>query len=255
MPAGEASAFAVDDSPALNPESFTIEGWFYLDPEESQTGAIMAKEFNLDYFSYGLFASSEDKEVLFTISTSEREYFLWYETEPGDENWHHLAGSFDGRWMRLFYDGEFAGEQRTFGEISYDEGSLIIGSNDHISLGDFQLFGTIDEVRISNQPWIYQEINNENVILLTPNSIDILRVFPNPFNSFLYIEYAMPQGGIVKIAVYDMAGRVVDSFIQRQGSSGDRKISLFTGNLGAGKYIIELNSENGQAIGSAVFVK
>ena len=44
-------------------------------------------------------------------------------------NWHHVAGVYDGKTLRLFLDGAWVGEQPLGGPISYSRYPINIGHN------------------------------------------------------------------------------------------------------------------------------
>ena len=78
-----------------------------------------------------------------------------------NNGWHHIVGTYDGNWMRLYVDGVQEGTpvNQTF-NISVSTGSLIIGS---WYANDKKFNGAIDEVRIYNKALSENEINAHNL--------------------------------------------------------------------------------------------
>jgi len=64
-----------------------------------------------------------------------------------DPGWHHVAGVYDGRCIRLFVDGVLVGERAAKGMIQQNDTAITIG---HIAGGAARFRGEIREVRISN---------------------------------------------------------------------------------------------------------
>jgi hypothetical protein len=68
--------------------------------------------------------------------------------EPG--TWYHLAGTYDGKVMTVFVNGEAIGSRHFVGPISIDDSDLMIGKGDpQYSSGEF-FDGDIDDIRIWN---------------------------------------------------------------------------------------------------------
>lgn len=57
--------------------------------------------------------------------------------------WYHLAGTFDGRYLRIYVDGELVGEREAPGRLADDPVTTYVGHGD----GDW-FIGRIDEVRL-----------------------------------------------------------------------------------------------------------
>lgn len=75
-----------------------------------------------------------------------------------DGNWHHVAGSFDGRTIRLFVDGQKIGEKKYNGSLNSAEGTpSFIGS----FRGSSEFFeGGIDDLRIYTRGLSQEELKS-----------------------------------------------------------------------------------------------
>ncbi|MBM3211084.1 LamG domain-containing protein [Candidatus Poribacteria bacterium] len=62
--------------------------------------------------------------------------------------WHHLAGTYDGKEIRVYVDGKPAGSTATKGDINISEGAPLKFAND---FGGRRLVGVLDEVYILNE--------------------------------------------------------------------------------------------------------
>ena len=62
-----------------------------------------------------------------------------------------------------------------------------------------------------------------------PNNYLLASSYPNPFNSSTLIQYNLPYAGYLKMELFDVKGRKIDS--------------LFNGNTSAGKHELRLNAE------------
>lgn len=82
------------------------------------------------------------------------------------------------------------------------------------------------------------DIANSNAL---PQEFSLNQNYPNPFNAKTMIDYSLGQSGNVKLTVYDLAGRLVNT--------------LYNGNQGAGHYQIiwDGKDSNGNLTASGVY--
>jgi hypothetical protein len=68
-----------------------------------------------------------------------------------------------------------------------------------------------------------------------------INIYPNPAGSMLYVEVSEENAANIRIALYDMSGKlVIDE--HKQGQKGDQKISVNTSKLTPGVYSIKVVS-------------
>jgi hypothetical protein len=68
--------------------------------------------------------------------------------------------------------------------------------------------------------------------------------YPNPFNPFTTIKFSLSKDSKVSLKVYDVAGRVVRTVIDREMSAGVYEIPLQANGLTSGVYFLRLRSGN-----------
>ncbi len=73
-----------------------------------------------------------------------------------------------------------------------------------------------------------------------------MAVSPNPTTHQTTLQFTLPQEMSVKIALYDMTGRMVKAIMKGKMPSGDNAISVDLNNLAAGVYTYTLETENGE---------
>ncbi|MEP7170473.1 MAG: M4 family metallopeptidase, partial [Bacteroidota bacterium] len=82
-----------------------------------------------------------------------------------------------------------------------------------------------------------EQSGNEN--LLSNNDIN---VFPNPFSSTINFKYSSPVEGKLKIAVTDIQGRTVKSFIEDiPGNNIEKQFTLDLANISPGIYMMRVS--------------
>ena len=69
-------------------------------------------------------------------------------------------------------------------------------------------------------------------------------IFPNPFLQKTTIEYHLCAEERVSLKIYDMAGRLVETLVDRKSETGNRSLSYDAGKLAAGIYFARLEAGN-----------
>jgi len=85
------------------------------------------------------------------------------------------------------------------------------------------------------------------VHFVTAESYELLRVYPNPFNPSTQIEYSLEQAGTVRLEVFDLQGRLVESLVNTQQQSGTHRIQWLASSQSTGLYFVRIQFENSQS--------
>lgn len=86
---------------------------------------------------------------------------------------------------------------------------------------------------------IFPEVENESLFFLDQN-------FPNPFNNSTVIYYSIEEEGNVELSVYNLAGRKVQTIVNRFRTSGTYRTDFNASGLSSGVYLYRLKV-NGRA--------
>ncbi len=70
--------------------------------------------------------------------------------------------------------------------------------------------------------------------------------YPNPTSGLVTLKFTLPQEMTIKIAIYDMTGRMVKAVSKGKMPSGDNNLIVDVSNLAAGVYSYTLENENGE---------
>ncbi|MDP8239575.1 MAG: LamG-like jellyroll fold domain-containing protein [Candidatus Hatepunaea meridiana] len=245
----------VPDNESLHPTEFTIEGWFRMNDERQHNGALITKRIDEERKSYCIRVNSEESLVEFQLRTEDDVYAINYETDPDDGEWHYIAGTYDCDWIRLFYDDEIVGWSEVSGSILYGDGPLIIGNADENPGGDFQFFGLIDEVRISDVPREYLDIKYPDACEVFPVMFYLDEPYPNPFNNQIGLSYTIPNLMYVNLNLTDQTGRLVDTITEGMKETGFYSLSYNASHLPAGIYFCNLKSGQFMTVKKILLVK
>ena len=150
---GSDSVIVPQDSTLEPAHDLTVDAWVRADGTPGDFKAIVAKGVQLGNFaSYALYTGPTEGlffyvtvNNVFTLSPGVDKLDIW------DDEWHHIAGTYDNAKVRLYVDGvEVGGGSAKTGDIQYnlpDSNELAIGTH---PTETFFFAGDIDEVEIFN---------------------------------------------------------------------------------------------------------
>ncbi len=78
-----------------------------------------------------------------------------------------------------------------------------------------------------------------------PKSIELYQNYPNPFNPSTKIRYRLSQAEELKIEIFDLAGRKVQTLIHQKQSPGNHSLSFNANGISSGIYFYRLTSTTG----------
>lgn len=79
--------------------------------------------------------------------------------------------------------------------------------------------------------------------------------YPNPFNSRTVIEFFIPKTSQVKITIYDMKGREVETLTNQSYTPGKYKLNLKMNNFASGIYFYKMTAEEFQESKTLILLK
>ena len=161
-----------DEQIQLPDGPITLECWLRGDNFTGRRGLVTKTEMS----DYGLFCS--DGTIDFSVLLGDR-YASASSTgavlRPG--TWHHVAGVFDGKQVRVYVDGKVVAQQAGKGRRRTNQLPLFLGADTNKNGGPTSHFaGSIDEVRLSKVARYVGEsfvppakhIPDEDTVLLIP---------------------------------------------------------------------------------------
>jgi hypothetical protein len=70
----------------------------------------------------------------------------------------------------------------------------------------------------------------------------LLQNFPNPFNPGTTIGYRLPAAGSVRLEIFDMLGRVIETFSEGRQNPGEHSVRWDATGVPAGVYLCRLEA-------------
>ncbi|MBD3184031.1 T9SS type A sorting domain-containing protein [Candidatus Poribacteria bacterium] len=140
------SVVEVPHSSDLSLGAYTLLAWIKVPAVTGDWQAIICKEGSWPQRNYGLYVNSSGTLHHSAVSSGYN-YAVDSDVSVVDNQWHHICGTYDGKYLRLYVDGEYMGEKGVGGSPDLNTAPVSIGSK--VPLG-MTLKGVIDEVIIYN---------------------------------------------------------------------------------------------------------
>lgn len=91
---------------------------------------------------------------------------------------------------------------------------------------------------LNNHYFLKQAVNEK----ANPIRFDIQQNYPNPFNPSTKISYSLPENLNVKIVVFDLLGRKVETLINEEQEPGEHSINFDAGRFAGGIYFYRIQA-------------
>lgn len=98
-------------------------------------------------------------------------------------------------------------------------------------------------------------VSNEEVRDEAPLSFKLNHNYPNPFNPSTMITFELPQASNVKIMVYDITGRLVETLVDSRKGVGTHAVTFNADNLSSGVYLYEIQAGSFREVKKMTLIK
>ncbi|MBN2091510.1 DUF4981 domain-containing protein [candidate division KSB1 bacterium] len=135
--------------PALNVRGnqLTMETWIY------PRGFVEINQLMGTGYVFGLTQFHPDS-ILFFLQIAQKQHIVKaFLPRNWDNNWHHLAGIYDGQTMQIFIDGKSFASRKVTGPIDRSQHVFMVGKNqilNHEQTPGFTSNSIFDDVRLNN---------------------------------------------------------------------------------------------------------
>jgi hypothetical protein len=166
----------------------------------------------------------------------------------------------DGQWdacvLRLDVNGDSVwaftvggtGYEIAYGiELTDDGGYIICGQTDSYGQGSYDVY----IVKLS--PDISGIEDGDYGAL--PDNIYLGQNYPNPFNASTIINYSLPQPADIRIEIFDILGRRVETLFSGPQQAGEHTVSWSPGDISSGVYYYRIGSEDYNQSRSCLLIK
>jgi len=90
---------------------------------------------------------------------------------------------------------------------------------------------------------------------ILPDNYFLSGAYPNPFNNQTRLSYGMPESGVVKIKVFDISGRLVETLVNGEIQAGYHDVIWKAAGVSTGIYLIEMNADKFNSVKKVMLVR
>ena len=92
----------------------------------------------------------------------------------------------------------------------------------------------------------YKYLNLNGLVSIgTPSKYAVSQNYPNPFNPVTKIDYEVASDSKVKISIFDISGREIQTILNERKSAGYYSLAFNAGNLSSGTYFYRIIADEG----------
>lgn len=128
-------------------------------------------------------------------------------------------------------------------QLAWGIGMISRSSGQQQGASSLQLTGAVIDGKLYGDTTVITNLNKRNS---TPLGFRLYANYPNPFNPSTTIRYSLPAAQKVKLVVYDVNGRLLQTLVDSQQAAGSHSVTFDATNLSSGVYYYKLTNENGQ---------
>ena len=166
-------------------------------------------------------------------------YFLHFDAAAENSRTISVGVSEDGGNFSSYGDNSFSlsSEMKT-----YDFTFTMQHDTDNSARFFFDLGGSDADVRIDNVYFgelISTDIDDGDEM---PTEFALEQNYPNPFNPSTRIRYSLQKSGNIKLTVYDILGREIETLVNGYMSAGKHEINFDASELSSGIYFYTLQT-------------
>lgn len=203
-------------------------GFLYVDDIRVRKSLMLPV--TLSYFNH----STRENNVSLKWGTTDEMNNMGFEVYRSD------AGS--GSWSKIaFVNGHGTTsipQDYSFTDPKLNTGKYIYKLKQVDFNGNFEYFALAGEVKIS-----------------APGKFELEQNYPNPSNPTTTIGYMIPSDALVKIVVYDMAGKEVQTLVNAQHTAGYHKAEFNGSGLSSGIYIYKITAGDYSNVKKMILIK
>ena len=172
-------------------------------------------------------------------------------------------------WIVAYNDNIIVGARQWNGRytdipaMGYDGTDITSGYCNEGDIPTFKIFinetGQLIDLDSSiNQPWTDLGTNiitqlSESIPL--PEDFEFSYPYPNPFNPSTVIKFALPNSSNVKVVVYDIVGRHVDTILHKKLNAGYYDINWKPLSLPTGIYFLNIQTDQSDLTHKVMYIK
>ncbi|RJP73294.1 MAG: T9SS C-terminal target domain-containing protein [Candidatus Zixiibacteriota bacterium] len=124
---------------------------------------------------------------------------------------------------------------------------------------DSSFFNFTKSATDNGEPWVDNNDNTGESFEVDPTAVPqdfaLLSNYPNPFNPTTTLGFVLPEVAKVRLAVYDVRGRLVATLVDGFRQAGTHEVTFDATGLTSGVYVYRLEAGHNVATGKMVLMK
>jgi hypothetical protein len=211
----------------------------------------------IQYLSVNTFIAGNDQQIYAGTNVgvwkSTNYGYNWIQTSLGNQivnafgvNGNSIIAGCNSNGVYVTHDGGITWIQRSEGIENRTVLSLCIFLN-------FMFAGTSQAgiwVRPVGQVTGIKPVSNE-----IPKQYNLNQNYPNPFNPSTKISFNLPKTSFVKMVVYDITGKEVETLVNEQLNAGSFEVDFNASKLSSGVYFYRITAEGFTAVKKMILTK
>ncbi len=174
--------------------------------------------------------------ISFNSSVNKNNVYLYWKTgsEQNNKGFGIERKTINGSWTEVgFVNGK--GNSNTEQSYNFENKDISSGSyNYRLKQTDY------------NGNYKYFNLNGA-VSISTPSKYSVSQNYPNPFNPVTKIDYEVASDSKVKISIFDITGRELQTLLNERKPAGYYSLTFNAGNLSSGTYFYRLIADEGNS--------
>ena len=168
-----------------------------------------------------------------------------YTSENYQGRWGYYTGGYPGNWNYPF------SQVMTPGNI--DSTTKVIAGYKNNDCLVFYTGSFMQSIYSSRQ--CITNYQQQLKINKTPSAFSLEQNYPNPFNPSTSIKFSLPVSSMVKLVVYDAAGKIVEELVNSQLDAGSYSFAFNGTNIASGVYFYKLTAGSFSEVKKMLLIK
>jgi serine protease len=148
--------------------------------------------------------------------------------------------------------GSYSGATNTSGEVTFTTGYVWGPSGEwcfevtNVTKGGWIYDSAANDVTKSCESGDVYQVSKEEMMASssTPEVYELHQNFPNPFNPTTTIAFSLPEQGYVRLTIFNVAGELVETLVNREMESGIHTVTWNAVNVSSGVYFYRLQAKD-----------
>ncbi len=201
---------------------------------------------NLDFREYNPMSTQGYVQLLFPhqdwgANPDNYSYDIRHGPFEGEKTWEFnlRSGGYSGN-ITVMWDGVFHAYPEYELSLLDEQGNVVVA--DMYSEETMTLSISSGEIKVYRIRVVGLGQGVEGRNLTAPEDYSLSAAYPNPFNNETLVKLSLPAASDVKLALYDVTGRLARTVVERYFAEGTHSVSVDASGLASGMYFLKADA-------------